>query len=120
MGVSIRVLEVEGGASWMAERVLQQPPTPNPSPRGGGGSGGGGLPHQGDEVAGVFEGVFEGVEAADEEGGDAQVPVVEHGFADLGGGADQGGGVALGAGEGGELGPQALVDYLALGGFGEQ
>src|SRR5205823_4922647 len=53
-------------------------------------------------------------EAPDQEMADPQVVVVSEHFGDLLGCSDQRGGVAVGPGQLGDLGPQPLIDPLAL------
>src|SRR6187402_873458 len=79
-----------------------------------------GLAHAWNQFAPVFDGVFQRIEAANQERRHAQVPVVEQRFGDLLGGTDERRRVAAGAGQRCNLGPQALVANLAAGGGLEQ
>jgi hypothetical protein len=78
------------------------------------------FPHQRDQVAAVGDGVVQRIEAADQEGADAQVVVVEQGVGHLFGRADQSGRVAAGAGQRRDPGPEALVQPRAERGGGQQ
>src|SRR3546814_11213105 len=67
----------------------------------------------------LFGGVADGVEAAEEEGGDAEAVIGEDRVGHLFRRADEAGGVAEGAGGAGDAHPQALVMHLLLFGEGE-
>ncbi len=71
-------------------------------------------------MAAVVDRVVQGVVAPDEDGGDADVDVVEDRLGHRLGRADQRGRVAGGAGRGGERGPQRPVVQLALLRCGQQ
>src|SRR5882724_2252971 len=70
--------------------------------------------HERDQLAAILLRVLEGVEAADEEGADAEVVVVEEGLGHLLGGAHQRGGIARAAHRRRDGGPEPLVVPLAL------
>lgn len=75
-------------------------------------------PHQRQQVAAIIGGVIQRIEAADQEGGDAECVIVQQRFRDLLRGANQRGGIGPGTDRRRDLGPQALVpDLAARGGF---
>src|SRR6185436_19843351 len=70
--------------------------------------------HERDQLVAILLRVLEGIEAADEEGGDAEVVVVEQRFGHLLGRAHQRGGIARAAHRRRDGRPEALVVQLAL------
>src|SRR5919107_1843719 len=74
----------------------------------------------GDQLTPVLDGVLQRVEAADQEGRDPEVVVVEERVSDLVRRADERGRVALRARRGGDGGVEALVEARALGRGREQ
>ena len=72
------------------------------------------LSRQRNQLAAIFDGVDQRIEAADQEVADAEIVIVAEYFGDLLWRADQRRGVAVGAGQFGDLGPQPLVDPGAL------